>query len=453
MQTLARRSWNLEEESKIDIIQSLCFCIVLYSDFRIYVPFRSFVRVRRSGEWVTVWKALFKEVSLYHTGEKTPPILTIVIGGKHEASNYFWELYYGGWIASNMYFLGHAGCVQVNGVRIAGASGIFKGQDFRNGHWERLPYNPGAMRSIYHIREYNIKRLSLLSRPTIFLSHDWPQSPEHHGNLRSLLHRKPYFKRDIDTGSLGSPPMIGLLQNLKPECGSRSIYTVEIGEVEVERNPDEIVIEDEGFGDVDTEVPAAQPAPPPSPPAPEPVNLDAIVLDDQEDAVEKPPPPPPPPLETKFLDVDKCLPKTQFLEVIDVLTPQTTSPPIITYDLKWLAITRAFYPYMSMNRPPTTYLDEPTARSAVEKELAWVIENVVKATPDDGAGERGAGGGEGEELVKTKKVEDVQVFAKTAPGPGEEGASGKVQPPHYPNPRTAAFCRMLDIENKVDYAR
>ena len=41
--------------------------------------------------------------------------------------------YHGGWIAPNIYYLGHAGCVQVNGVRIAGASGIFKPQDYRQG--------------------------------------------------------------------------------------------------------------------------------------------------------------------------------------------------------------------------------------------------------------------------------------------------------------------------------
>ena len=28
----------------------------------------------------------------YYTGEKQAPVLTIVIGGNHEASNYFWEL-------------------------------------------------------------------------------------------------------------------------------------------------------------------------------------------------------------------------------------------------------------------------------------------------------------------------------------------------------------------------
>ena len=29
----------------------------------------------------------------YYMGQKIAPILTIVIGGNHEASNYMWELY------------------------------------------------------------------------------------------------------------------------------------------------------------------------------------------------------------------------------------------------------------------------------------------------------------------------------------------------------------------------
>ena len=47
----------------------------------------------------------------------------------------FWRVlrYHGGWLAPSIYFLGHAGCVQVNGVRIAGASGIFNANHFRQG--------------------------------------------------------------------------------------------------------------------------------------------------------------------------------------------------------------------------------------------------------------------------------------------------------------------------------
>jgi hypothetical protein len=29
----------------------------------------------------------------YYTGSKVAPVLTVVIGGNHEASNYMWELY------------------------------------------------------------------------------------------------------------------------------------------------------------------------------------------------------------------------------------------------------------------------------------------------------------------------------------------------------------------------
>ncbi|KAG8906009.1 lariat debranching enzyme [Tulasnella sp. 417] len=32
------------------------------------------------------------DFSKYYTGEKVAPILTIIVGGNHEASNYMWEL-------------------------------------------------------------------------------------------------------------------------------------------------------------------------------------------------------------------------------------------------------------------------------------------------------------------------------------------------------------------------
>ncbi|KIO31802.1 hypothetical protein M407DRAFT_19313 [Tulasnella calospora MUT 4182] len=73
------------------------------------------------------------DFSKYYTREKVAPILTLIIGGNHEASNYFWELYHGGFIAPNMYYLGAAGVVQFNGIRIAGLSGIYKDRDYEIG--------------------------------------------------------------------------------------------------------------------------------------------------------------------------------------------------------------------------------------------------------------------------------------------------------------------------------
>ena len=56
----------------------------------------------------------------YYSGEKKAPVLTLFIGGNHEATSYLSELPYGGWAAPNIYFMGFAAVVQFNGIRIAG---------------------------------------------------------------------------------------------------------------------------------------------------------------------------------------------------------------------------------------------------------------------------------------------------------------------------------------------
>jgi len=42
----------------------------------------------------------------YYSGEKIAPVLTIFVGGNHEASNYLQELPYGGWVAPKIYYMG-----------------------------------------------------------------------------------------------------------------------------------------------------------------------------------------------------------------------------------------------------------------------------------------------------------------------------------------------------------
>ncbi len=59
------------------------------------------------------------EFHAYYAGRKLAPVLTLVIGGNHEASNYMHELYHGGWLAPNIYFLGAAGAVELNGLLVA----------------------------------------------------------------------------------------------------------------------------------------------------------------------------------------------------------------------------------------------------------------------------------------------------------------------------------------------
>ncbi|ORY44385.1 hypothetical protein BCR33DRAFT_753782 [Rhizoclosmatium globosum] len=137
----------------------------------------------------------------YYSGKKTAPILTIFIGGNHEGSNYLWELYHGGWVAPNIYFMGFAGVLNVGGLRIGGMTGIFDARDYRKGFHEVLPYSRDHQRSIYHIRAYTEFRLSQITRPLdIFVSHDGHS----------------FFEHEIVTNTLGSEVSERLLHLLKP---------------------------------------------------------------------------------------------------------------------------------------------------------------------------------------------------------------------------------------------
>ena len=49
---------------------------------------------------------LYTSFFRYYSGEKTAPVLTVFIGGNHEASNYLQELPYGGWVAPKIYYMG-----------------------------------------------------------------------------------------------------------------------------------------------------------------------------------------------------------------------------------------------------------------------------------------------------------------------------------------------------------
>ena len=153
-------------------------------------------------------------------------------------------------------------------------------------------------------------------------------------------------------------------------------------------NPDETVI---GYEDDIYDVPSTTAGQSP----------DEIVLENEIETVV------PLPLalhETKFLALDKCLSRFQFLEagpcsflvvrkayasiflslqIVDTPTKEEEPPGeehatiILSYDPEWLAITRAFQPYLSRKREQAAYPDPDGAR-----EWVWVYEH---ALPELGA--------------------------------------------------------------------
>lgn len=121
-------------------------------------------------------------------------------------------------LAPNIYYLGAAGSVLVNGVRISGASGIYKSHDYRKGRHEGLPYDRSTIRSTYHTRQYDIERLKALplvgARPTIVLSHDWPLEIERYGDTGALIRKKPFFKDEVREPR----PAFNICRTLTPLC-------------------------------------------------------------------------------------------------------------------------------------------------------------------------------------------------------------------------------------------
>ncbi|KAF9662036.1 hypothetical protein SADUNF_Sadunf18G0011300 [Salix dunnii] len=220
----------------------------------------------------------------YYSGREIAPVPTIFIGGNHEASNYLWELYYGGYAAPNIYFLGFAGVIKFGNIRIGGLSGIYNARSYRTGHHERAPYNESTIRSVYHVREYDVLKLMQVEEPIdIFLSHDWPVGITDCGNWKQLARYKPHFEKEIQEKTLGSKAAAQLLEKLRPAYWFSAHLHCKFAAV---------VQHGEGG-----------------------------------------------PL-TKFLALDKCLPRRKFLQVIEI--ESEPGPYEIQYDVEWLAITRKF---------------------------------------------------------------------------------------------------------------
>ncbi|KAJ1909219.1 lariat debranching enzyme, partial [Tieghemiomyces parasiticus] len=201
----------------------------------------------------------------YYTGKRRAPVPTVFIGGNHEASNYLTELYLGGWVCPNIYYLGHAGVIRVNGLRIGGLSGIYNYHSYHKGHYELPPYDRNTIRSVYHTRYYDVLKLMQIEQPLdIFVSHDWPQGIEQHGDTNGLIKRKPFFAKEPNhwysahlhvkfTASVHHPPSARTeaLRNYRP------LTKIGTGRRPKHTNPDELTIDtsdsDSGSGGDDVE--------------------------------------------------------------------------------------------------------------------------------------------------------------------------------------------------------
>ncbi|QNP97786.1 Lariat debranching enzyme [Yarrowia lipolytica] len=393
----------------------------------------------------------------YYSGESTAPYLTIIIGGNHESSGYMQELYYGGWLAPNIYYLGAAGVVNYKGLRIGGISGIYNQRSYKTGHHERLPYDNSTIRSVYHVRAHDVMKASLIDNGIdIFMSHDWPAGIEHFGNTKKLLDQKKHFRIDVKNGTLGSPPAMELLKQLKPaqwlsaHLHCKFVATVEHEKLEAAngatkqrsspeiKNPDEIVLDEledtnheTGEIDISEDIDSGETGEIDiSEDVKGETDIDANTTHDEATPViaKKPLA-----KKTDFLALDKCLPKRQFIERLDIDHEPTSDG--LQYDPEWLSIVRCtnhlFTRSHALHQAHPRTLDELQAlRKMVKDDYAWVKENIV----DKG------------------KLDIPNNFVQTAPvytGADINNVSQQKQLPKYKNPQTEQFLRMLDVPNKL----
>lgn len=205
------------------------------------------------------------------------------------------------------------------------------------------------------------------------MSHDWPQGVTKYGNVNALLKKKPFFKDDIDNDRLGSPPAMELLKQHYPSYWFAAHLHCKFA-AQVTKNDDDSKL-------------------------------------------------------TKFLALDKCLPKRQFLQIIDI--DNDNSLPIeLSYDLEWLTILFLTDHLMSV-KSNTCYMPGPVQNKR------WIF------IPSDEEKELICKKFEGDLKVplnfkETVKPYDPQVFNKNIG-----------QPNLILNEQTTDFCNKLGVSDPL----
>ena len=204
------------------------------------------------------------------------------------------------------------------------------------------------------------------------MSHDWPRGVTQYGNVNALLKKKPFFRNDIEENKLGSPASMDLLMQHYPNywfaAHLHCKFAALIPEKEGTRN-------------------------------------------------------------TKFLALDKCLPRRKFLQFLEVEHDDSV-PLTLTYDLEWLTILFMSNHLLSV-RNGMHMMPGPGGNSR------WNYTPTV----------------EEKQKILEKMNNDLKVplnFVKTVEPYDPESSSRKVEPPTLrKNPQTTEFCNKLEIDDPV----
>jgi len=201
------------------------------------------------------------------------------------------------------------------GLRIAGMSGIFHRENFKKGHFEKMPYAGDTKISAFHVREYELWKLLHLSSPIhMMLSHDWPDNVLAYGDTKALYSLRPSFEGQ----PLGCEPYSILMNRLKPTCWFSAHMHVRFTATVLHKTK------------------AGQPQ-----------------------------------TSTKFLALDKAMPDRPFIEFHTFEVPSPNQPRVLFYDIQWLAILRCVQKHLS-KEPHDVTLPQITPAAEISKEIEWL---------------------------------------------------------------------------------
>jgi len=313
-------------------------------------------------------------------------------------------------VAPNIWYMGWANVVRFGGLRIGGLSGIFKEYDYKRGHFECPPFDDHALRSVFHVREFDCFRLlQTTGTLDVFISHDWPRGVDAFGDANELVRRKKHFKQEVDDGVLGNPASRKLLDILRPKYWFSAYLHVKFAGL---------------------------------------VNHPTKEGED--------------PQVTRFLALDKCLPHKDYLQLLDFPEAEgggQVGGRVFTYDPEWLAIMRSTNELLSLdNRPvimPTAINSPPGRRfnfTPTAEERKWVCEAFGVKAKEGQMGKEEQG--EREEKREVDPLEIPRNFTPTAPsyvpeaGKRHKGNNARALQ-FVNNPQTEELLSVLEIQDKL----
>jgi lariat debranching enzyme len=258
---------------------------------------------------------------------------------------------------------------------------------------ESPPFDRSTLRSVYHVRNTDVYRMKCLEnsekRLDIMVSHDWPLGIYQHGNVQQLLRKKPFFRKEVEQNALGSPPNREILDAIKPKrwfsahlhvkfeatvvhnvieqpvLESNSSMQLVPSQVSAE-NKASVQLEETGGGKV-TE------AKDPSASGKETTfqGLESSNSCELPDLTEQ---------MTKFLALDKCLPRRQYLSVINLPKPSGKEAARLEYDPEWLAIVRKTNHLTFVGKRRVQVPSETTRLS--NDDIDWVVRRITEQHGD-----------------------------------------------------------------------